>query len=224
MVAIYLDGASLQDMECYAGKVQGFTTNPSLMKKAGMCDYRSFARDVLKIAAGKPVSFEVLADSFDEMEMQAREISSWGENIYVKIPITNTKGKPSTHLMHCLRDLRLNVTAVMTPFQCPLALDWLSGKDILSVFVGRVTDTGRSAMSALAPALGYQKHSDTKAKILWASARDVYNYYQAEEYGVDIITLSPAMIEKLKLRNKSLSEYSLETVKQFHADGKGIEL
>lgn len=226
MVAIYTDGAGLEQMKAYAvdPRIEGFTTNPSLMKKAGITNYREFAKAVLGVIGGKPVSFEVLADDFQTMESQAREIAGWGENVWVKIPITNTEGRTSTALISKLSDagLNLNVTAVLTRDQSFQALDFLKRTDILSIFVGRATDTGVSPMRVLAPALGYHSYRDQKARILWASAREVYNYYQAEEYGCDIITLTPDLIAKLELGGKDLAEYSLETVRQFHADGKGI--
>ena len=224
MVDIYCDGAALKDMREYAKnpRIRGFTTNPSLMKKAGIADYREFAKQVLECVDGKPVSFEVLADDFNKMEDQALEIASWGKNVWVKIPITNSKGRTSLALIQKLGNVQINCTAVMTWDQCVYALDMLKENDILSVFVGRITDTGISPMQALGPALGYHKFTSVKPKILWASAREVYNYYQAIEYGVDIITLTPDLIAKLKLQGKDLEEYSLETVRQFNEDGKGI--
>ena len=224
---IFCDAATLADIEQYGDdpSVQGFTTNPSLMRKAGITDYREFAKQVLKRVGNKPVSFEVLADDFPTMESQAREIASWGPNVWVKIPITNTNADPSIWLIQQLGDIKINLTAVMTPFQGTYALDFLKADDILSIFVGRITDTGVSPVQALAPALGYQKHSGKKARILWASAREVYNYYQAEQLEVDIITLTPDLIAKQKaLRNKDLDIYSLETVRMFFKDGQGITL
>ena len=228
MVAIYADCASLGEIEQYGSDntVSGFTTNPSLMKKAGVTNYRAFAKTVLGLVKGKPVSFEVLADDTDTMEKQAREIASWGENVWVKIPITTTDGEPCVWLIEKLADierLNVNVTAVMTARQTITALDWLKDTDILSVFAGRVADTGVPPLQALAPALGYEKHTGGKARILWASAREIYNYYQAQEYGVDIITLTPDLIMKLPLQGKDLTDYSLATVRQFHRDGQGIE-
>ena len=235
-IQIYADCASLEQIERYATneRVSGFTTNPSLMKKAGIKNYRAFAKTVLGIVKDKAVSFEVLADDVETIEKQAREIASWGENVWVKIPITSTKGPHLLALIDKLavaqppryewrEPINLNVTAVMTARQIISALDFLKETDILSIFVGRITDTGVSALQALSPALAYKRYSGNKARILWASAREIYNYYQAKEYGVDIITLTPELIEKLPLEGKDLGEYSLETVRQFHQDGQGIE-
>ncbi len=226
MVAIYADGAGLAQMEAYAAdkRIEGFTTNPSLMKKAGITNYREFAKSVLGVVDGKPVSFEVLADDFLTMERQAHEIAGWGQNVWVKIPITNSLGHTSSALIQRLSDagLNLNVTAVLTRDQSISALDFLKKSDILSVFVGRAADTGVSPIRALAPALGYHSYQGNKARILWASAREIFNYYQAEEYGCDIITLTPDLIAKLDLGGKDLEQYSLETVRQFHEDGKGV--
>jgi transaldolase len=226
MVKIFADGASLDQMEKLAADplIKGFTTNPSLMKKAGITNYRDFAKSVLALADGKPVSFEVLADDFPTMKRQANEIASWGKNVWVKIPITNTAGRTSIHLIDSLKNININCTAVMTREQSFNALDFLKENDILSVFAGRVADTGVPPLHALAPALGYTKMGGGKAKILWASAREILNYYQACEWGVDIITLTSDLLAKLSLEGKDLDEYSLETVKQFHNDGKGITL
>ena len=181
------------------------------MKKSGVKNYREFAKQVLGVVNGKPVSFEVLSDDWEEMKWQAYEIASWGENVWVKIPITNTKGESSIELIDELSDLRLNITAVMTKEQ----LDWLRTVDrphhIISIFCGRIMDAGR-----LPPIL----HGEFKAKLLWASTRELYNINNAENSGYDIITMTPDLIAKLPLRGKSLKQYSLETVQQFHEDGK----
>lgn len=226
MVAIYADGAGLEKMAAFAAdpRIAGFTTNPSLMKKAGITDYREFAKTVLGIIGDKPVSFEVLADDKPTMEAQAREIAGWGKNVWVKIPISRCNGWPTTATIQKLSDegINLNVTAVLTREQSFAALGFLKASDILSVFVGRAADTGVAPIGVLAHALSYQSYRGNKARILWASAREIWNYYQAEEYGCDIITLTPDLIAKLDLRGKDLEQYSLETVRQFHADGKGI--
>ena len=216
MVAIYLDAADLKDVERYAKdpRVSGFTTNPSLMKKAGIADYRTFARAVLAMAGDKPVSFEVLADGFRDMERQAREIASWGPNVYVKLPVTNTRGESIVPLLDALGALNLNITAVMTERQIRDLFEWVRPHHIVSVFAGRIMDTGR---------LPTRFWGDT-CKVLWASAREVYHVHMAEEYGYDIITLTRDLVAKLELHGKDLTEYSLETVRQFHEDGKGVEL
>ncbi len=221
---IYLDGASLQDIERYAhdDRVSGFTSNPSLMKKAGVSDYAIFAKQAVARleGTGKTISFEVLADDWPNMKRQAKLIASWGDNVYVKIPIMNTKGESSIDLIDELQDLNLNITAVMTMDQ----IDALAAVDrkhhIVSIFAGRIADTGRDAEHYIFQAKRRLKH----AKVLWASTREVFNYYQAENWEADIITMDAALIEKLKLYGKDLHEYSRETVQQFHNDGKGITL
>lgn len=215
-MVIYLDAADLKDLERYAAdqRIAGITTNPTLMKKAGIRNYRDFARTVLAASAGKPVSFEVLADDFATMARQAREIASWGENVYVKLPVTNTRGESTVPLIDSLGDLNLNITAVMSNDQVFDLFDFVEEHHILSVFAGRIMDTGR-----LPPRLG-----SMPCKTLWASAREVYHVVMAEEYGYDIITLTPDLIAKLDLRGRDLEEYSLATVRQFFRDGQGVEL
>lgn len=215
MVAIYADGSSLEQMEKLAAdpRIEGFTTNPSLMKKAGITNYRDFSKAVLNVVNGKPVSFEVLADDFNTMESQAREIASWGRNVWVKIPVTNTLGHSSTPLIKSLIDLQLNVTAVMTQEQIWGLSDVLQEQHILSVFVGRITDTDAWTPSVRRP---------RKCKALWASTRTINSAYTAGYLSFDIITLTADLIAKLELRGKDLAQYSLETVQQFHNDGKGI--
>lgn len=210
---IYADGASLDQI----GKlpVDGFTFNPTLMKKAGITRMKDFAVEVLQ-RTDKPVSFEVLADDFDEMEQQAYEIASWGENVFVKIPITNTKGESSIDLIDRLSDLRLNITAVMTEEQLTALQTVDRPHHIISIFCGRISDTGRAPP--------YIDHKKYYAKVLWASTRHLGNIRDAEVLGYDIITMSPELIGKLHLIDKDLRQYSLETVQQFHFDGKGITL
>lgn len=215
-MVIYCDGADLGTMEQLAKNpiIEGWTTNPTLMKRAGIKRYKDFAQQVLNIT-DKPVSFEVLSDDWDDMERQAEQICSWGENVYAKIPITNTKDESSINLIDKLSDLNLNITAVFTNEQ----LDALQTVDrahhIISVFSGRIMDAGD-----IPPRVYKYRFS---AKILWASTRETKNIDLAEHYGYDIITLTPDLIAKLPLRGKDLAEYSLETVRQFHEDGKGIE-
>jgi transaldolase len=213
---IYCDGADLATMKKYANDplIDGFTTNPSLMRKAGIKHYEDFAMAVLEIIGDKAVSFEVVSDDFDEMYMDAQKISKWGENVYVKIPITNTKGESSIPLIDDLSDYRLNITAVMTEEQ----LDDLRTVDrphhIISVFAGRIKDAGRQP-----PII----HKKMKAKMLWASTRETHDIDDATIFGYDIITMTPDLLAKMRLRGKNLKEYSLETVKQFYEDGRGIE-
>lgn len=215
MVSIYADCATLADIERHAEdeRIAGLTTNPSLMRKAGITDYRAFAKRVMQLVRGKPVSFEVLADDHDAMERQAREIASWGANATVKIPITNTRGESSAPLIERLADLYLNVTAVFTEAQIEGVVSVMRPHHLLSVFAGRIMDTGRNP-----PVVGCEYSFRT----LWASAREVYHVVMAENYGYDIITLTPDLIAKLPLRGKDLTAYSLETVRMFHDDGKGI--
>lgn len=220
-IALYCDAASLADIEKYAPDphIEGFTTNPSLMRKAGITDYRQFAQEVLARVSGKPVSFEVLADDWPTMERQANTIAAWGDNVWVKIPVTNTKGEMSTGLVQKLADLRLNITAVMTRDQIR-ALSFVAQPDhIISIFAGRIADTQRHPGVQVSDARQW-----CRARILWASTREVWHIYHAHGAGAHIITMTPDLIEKLALEDKDLAQYSLETVRQFHEDGKGITL
>lgn len=225
-MVIYADGADLAQMETLAAddRVAGFTTNPSLMKKAGVTSYRDFAMAVLDAIGRKPVSFEVFADDFDTMERHAREIASWGPNVYVKIPVTNTAANPSYDLIWRLSraGVKVNVTAILTAQQARIAVDSLNGTGIVSVFAGRIADTGSDPARVMRSARA--KIGDSGTLLLWASAREVYNVVQAEEAGCDIITLSPDLIAKLAGFGRNLSEYSLETVRQFHRDAAGFTL
>lgn len=220
-MVIYLDGAGLGTMRELAPKVQGFTTNPSLMKKAGVTYYRAFAEQVLEIATGKPVSFEVLADTLPEMARQAAIISSWGANVYTKIPITTTTGESTQPIWRDIK--RPNITAVMTLPQIKLVIDTLSDRDsILSIFAGRIADTLADHIALVRFASRRARH--TSVKVLWASTRELWNVGQAEYLGCHIITLGPDLVRKLDLRGKDLTEYSLETVRQFAEDAKGLTL
>lgn len=217
MVKIFADAADMATYEKYAGvdRIAGFTSNPSIMRKAGVKDYKAFARDVLAIIKGKPISFEVLADDWTNIERQAREIASWGPNVWVKIPVTNTQGDSCEWVVRKLNDLQLNITAVMTQDQVERIKGLLEPQHIMSVFVGRIQDTGR-ALPAVDGPRNYQ--------LLWASTRQVFSVYEANRDGWDIITITPDLIEKLALYKKDLTKYSLETVTQFHEDGKGFSL
>ena len=217
---IFLDTADIDRLQIWGAdkRVAGFTTNPALMKKSGIGSYRNFATILLGVANGRPVSLEVTADDFGEMEQQARELASWGENIYVKIPVTNPRGRSSIPLIEKLQDFNLNITAVMSGAQIEALRPVLTQNHILSVFAGRIADTGRDPMHIM------RKARLCHAQLLWASAREVLNVYQAEECGCDIITLTPDLLGKLSLHGKSLNEYSLETVCQFYEDGAGIKI
>ena len=221
-MVIYLDGADLKTMRELEPLVQGFTTNPSLMKQAGITNYQRFVRQALLEAKGKPISFEVFADDLSQMESQARVLTSMGPNVYVKIPVTNTKGESTNYLCRKLNmeGVKLNVTAVFTFEQISTACRSLLMDSILSIFCGRIADTGLDPAPFITKAC-MVKSSNTK--ILWASAREVLNVAQARAAGADIITLTPDLVRKLILTGKNLTEYSLETVMMFHRDAQGIE-
>jgi len=224
-VAVYADGANKADMlkRYREGFVGGFTTNPSLMVKSGISDYESFAKDVLKEIKDLSISFEVFSDELDEMEKQARKIASWGNNIAVKIPISNTKGKPTLKLIRTLADakIKLNVTAIFTQEQLNGLRETLKPQDdvIVSIFAGRIADTGVDPIPFMKKAVAdYRSHAGSK--ILWASTRETLNIYQADWAGCHIITATDDQIAKLPLHGKSLEEYSLETVKMFYNDAQ----
>jgi transaldolase len=224
-VAIFADGADYDGMvEMYANPlIKGFTTNPTLMRKAGVTVYSAFARQVLRAIPDRPVSFEVLADEFDEMEREALEIASWGTNVYVKIPVTNTRGQSSARLVGRLSraGVQLNVTALMTLEQIHEVLDGLDGghSNFLSVFAGRIADTGRDPVPIMAAAVKVLSQSP-HLKLIWASPRELLNIYHAEEVGCHIITVTNDILRKLSLIDKDLAEYSLETVKMFYDDAR----
>lgn len=224
-IAIYLDGADLKVMAAMIGRVDGVTTNPSILKRAGVTDYRAFAREVLAIAGGKPVSFEVLADDFETMTGQAREIAGWGENVLVKIPVVNGDGLSTGSVIEALtRDgIRVNVTAIMTSSQAVGAMARMRcAGNIVSVFAGRIADAGFSPRRTVVDTLMTARR--VSAQVLWASARQVYSVIEAEQAGADIITLQPEMIAKLDGFGRDLEQFSLETVKQFVKDAEGITL
>lgn len=220
MIKIFLDCADLETIRKFKDNplISGFTTNPTLMFKAGISDYEKFAKEVLAEVKDKPVSFEVFSDDFVEMEQQAKKIASWGENVYVKIPITNTKGEPSYDLIDRLffKGLKLNITAITNEVQV-VGLPNAHVPMIISVFAGRIADTGVNPI----PTVMSIKNFLRKSEVLWASPREVLNIYQAEEAGADIITCTPDLIEKYeKLKGKNLKEFSLDTVKMFFDDGQ----
>lgn len=222
-VAIYADGANKEDMlkRYKQGVVKGFTTNPSLMAKAGIRDYQAFAKEILKEIRDLPISFEVFSDEFSEMERQADLIGSWGPNVNVKIPITNTKKESALPLIKRLlqKGLRLNVTALFTQAQIDGLREILRPQDdvIVSIFAGRIADTGVDPMPMMRKAVQDYRHLQG-SKILWASSREPLNVYQAEDCGCQIITVTDAIISAMALRGKSLEEYSLDTVKGFYTD------
>lgn len=221
MIDIYADTASLDEIRSMKMNplVKGFTTNPTLMAKAGIIDYEAFAKDALQIAEGLPISFEVFSDEWDEMERQARKIASWGSNVNVKIPVTNTRGESAAPLVHRLSDSGTvcNVTAVFTEGQVN-DIAKVMKRGIISIFAGRITDAGEDAESIVANAVF---DTDRPIKILWASCREVLNIYQAMMHGCHIITVSPDLLKKYEqYKDKDLTEFSLETVKMFYNDAQ----
>jgi transaldolase len=224
-VKIFADGADLPAMKAlYANPlVKGFTTNPTLMKAAGITDYVAFARKVLAAIPDRPVSFEVFADDFDEMEHQAREIASWGRNVNVKIPVTNTKSEFCGPLVSRLskRGVQVNVTAVFTLDQVQKICDALhpGTPAIISVFAGRVADCGIDPVPLMAAAAHIVKVRPN-AELLWASPRELLNIFQADQVGCGIITVTNDVIKKLQLIGKDQNVYSLETVKMFWNDAR----
>jgi transaldolase len=222
-VKIFYDGSDKKDMLDMNNKnfIKGFTTNPSLMKKAGINNYKSFAKDILGTIKEKPISFEVFSDDFYEMEKQAMEIASWSNNVYVKIPITNTKKKNSKELIKRLtkKKVKLNITALMTLEQIKSILPVLN-KDvpnIISVFAGRIADTGRDPIPLMTNCLKEIK-INPKSELLWASSRELLNIFQADQIGCHIITVSKDIIKKIQMVGYDLEEYSLDTVKTFYED------
>ena len=224
-VKIYADGADREGMlEMYEKSyIQGFTTNPTLMRKAGIEDYESFARDILEVISDRPISFEVFADEFEEMERQALEIAEWGDNVYVKIPITNTRQQSASELIQHLssRGVRLNITAILVLDQVrEVAAAVQNGPGcIVSVFAGRIADTGVDPIPIMKDALAILQPVPN-AELLWASPREVLNIYQADAIGCDIITATNDLLRKLSLAGKNLVEYSLETVRMFYEDAE----
>ncbi len=222
-VKIFADGADLDGIRTLAQNplIKGFTTNPTLMRKAGISDYAAFAKDMLGVIGGAPVSFEVFADEFDEMEAQALEIASWGDNVYVKIPITNTKGDTSVPLVERLsaQKVQVNVTAMMTLDQVRHVAEVLDEETpaVVSVFAGRVADTGLDPVPLMREAVGVLE-SRPKAELLWASPRELLNIFHADEVGCHIITVTHDLLGKLKGVGKNLDQFSLETVQMFYDD------
>jgi transaldolase len=222
-VKIFADGADKAGMlEMYAKPfIKGLTTNPTLMRKAGLTDYRAFARDILAEIPDRPISFEVFSDDFADMERQALEIASWGANVYVKVPVTNTKRIPSYDLVRTLagKKVKLNVTALMTLAQVRDVVAALDPQvpSYVSVFAGRVADTGRDPVPLMAAAVELLKVNPL-AELIWASPRELLNIFQADSVGCHVITVTNDVLKKLALVGFDLDEYSLDTVKMFHND------
>lgn len=222
-IQIFADGADKCGMlEMYAKSyIKGLTTNPTLMKKAGITDYRAFCKDILVSIKDKPLSFEVFSDDFVEMERQAMEIASWGNNVYVKIPVTNTKQEACYALVKklAMQKVKLNVTAIMTLTQVRdvvAALD-PSVPSYVSVFAGRIADTGRDPVPLMAAAVEMLKIAPA-AELIWASPRELLNIFQADDLGCHVITVTNDILKKLSLLGFDLNAYSLDTVKMFYND------
>lgn len=222
-IKIFADGADLTGIAARAGDphIKGFTTNPTLMRKAGVNDYRAFAREALRIVSDRPISFEVFSDDFGVMQEQAREIASWGPNVFVKIPVTNTERRPSLDLIGRLSadGIKVNVTAVMTVDQIQQVASVLSARtpSCLSVFAGRIADTGRDPVPIMTVAVEALA-SNPNAELIWASPREVLNIVQADAIGCDIITVTDDILRKLDGLGRDLDAFSLDTVKMFHDD------
>jgi transaldolase len=222
-IKIFADGAEIESIVALAGNplIKGFTTNPTLMRKAGIADYEGFARALLAAVPDRPVSFEVFSDSLPEMAAQARAIASWGANVNVKIPVTNTEGVSTCPIVAELsrEGIAVNVTAVMTPDQVRAVAEALSPETpaIVSVFAGRVADTGRDPVPLMTECLAALA-GRPKAELLWASPRELLNIFQADEIGCHIITVTTDLFGKLGLVGRDLDAYSLDTVQMFRRD------
>lgn len=224
-IKLFADGANLSSMMALYKdpKIKGFTTNPTLMKKAGITNYESFAKEVLTAIPDCPVSFEVFADDLTEMCAQAKVISSWGSNVNVKIPVTNTKGDFTGPIIRELAadGVKLNITAIMEIDQVKKVVRNLSPETaaIISVFAGRIADTGLDPMPVMSDCVELMSHLP-KTELLWASPRELLNIIQADKVGCHIITATPDLLDKLKLLEKNLKEFSLETVQMFYDDAQ----
>jgi transaldolase len=222
-LTLYLDGADLDEMEraIRSGVVAGFTTNPTLVAKAGVKDYRAFAAEALRRVGDAPISFEVLADDLPGIERQAREIASWGPNVSVKVPVCTTSGQSTLEVVRRLTadGLGINVTAVMTMDQVVGVAECVhpSTPAYVSIFAGRIADTGRDPCPFMLQAVDICRHRPN-LRVLWASPREILNVYQAEACGVHVIVLSPDLLAKLSLRGRDLAEFSRETVQMFYDD------
>jgi transaldolase len=224
-VKLFADGADKTAMlALYSNPlIKGFTTNPTLMRKAGISDYAAFARDIVASIPDRPISLEVFADEFAEMERQARLIASWGPNVYAKIPVTNTRREPALDIIHRLshEGIQLNITALLTLDQVRDVASALAGgaPSCVSVFAGRVADTGRDPVPLMAAAVEMVS-IHPGMELIWASPRELLNIFQADSIGCHIITATPDVLNKLSLVGKDLHEYSLDTVKMFYSDAQ----
>jgi transaldolase len=224
-VKLFGDGAEKAGMlELYKKPhIKGFTTNPTLMRKAGIGDYEAFARDLLQAIPDRPISFEVFSDEFPEMERQARKIASWGKNVYVKLPITNTRGASALETVHELAQsgIKVNVTALMTLQQVRDSANALRDGPpaYISVFAGRIADTGRDPVPLMAAAVELCSLAPN-AELIWASPRELLNIFHADQIGCHVITVTHDILKKLELLGKDLEQYSLETVQMFFNDAR----
>jgi transaldolase len=224
-VQVFADGADLDSiLALYRNPlIKGFTTNPTLMRKAGITDYPKFARAVLAAIPDRPISFEVFADEFNQMEEQAREIASWGGRVNVKIPITNTRGESSAPLVRRLAraGVSLNVTALMTLKQVQEIVPCLESgpPSYVSVFAGRIADTGRDPVPMMAESVRILRNF-SNIQLIWASPRELLNVFQADEIGCHVITVTHDVLNKLRLVGRDLNDYSLDTVKMFFTDAQ----
>jgi len=222
-IKLFCDGADFDSILAMykVPYIKGFTTNPTLMRKAGITDYETFGRKVLAAVPDRPVSLEVFADDLENMEIQAGKIATWGSNVNIKIPVTNTKGEFTGPLLKTLskKGVVLNITALMTVDQVAQVAECLDPNtpSIISVFAGRIADTGVDPVPIMSECLAALK-DHPKAELLWASPRELLNVFQADEIGCHIITATPDVLAKLKLVGKDLTEYSLDTVKMFFSD------
>lgn len=224
-VKIFADGADLAGMlEMYRlSHIKGFTTNPTLMRKAGVGDYRAFAKQVVAAIPDRPISFEVFSDEFAEMERQAHEIATWGENVYVKIPVTNTRSESTCDLVRRLSHagVKVNVTALLSLAQVRDVVAAVAGgaPSCISVFAGRIADTGYDPVPLMTAAVEMLRVAP-QAELIWASPRELLNIFQADAIGCHIITVTNDILKKLSTVGRDLEDYSLDTVKMFHSDAK----
>ena len=225
MTQIYCDIADIKTIKKYSRKkiVKGFTTNPSLMRKAGARNYELYSKEILKVCKNKPISFEVFADDYENILRQALKIKSWGKNVFVKIPVINSKGKFMGKIIKELnnRNIKINITAVYTSAQTKKIIKLINKKTkvIISIFAGRAADTGKDPLPEIKRSILMTKKFKN-VKILWASVREPYNFLQAKKIGCHIITIPPAIIEKIEKFGKSFSQLTKETVKAFLIDSK----
>jgi transaldolase len=225
---VFADGADRKTIAelCANPIVKGFTTNPTMMRSAGVSDYETFAREVLGAIGNRPISFEVLSDDSAEMERQARKIGAWGANVFVKIPITNTRGEPMSPLIERLAGdgVQLNITALMTLAQVAQARDALrSAPAFISLFAGRIADTGTDPVPIVRDAVAMLA-GRPNIELIWASPREVLNLFHADSAGCHVITMTHDLLKKLPIVGKDLDEYSLDTVKMFYEDGARANL